>query len=126
MQQALESVGLVSKFNSRPHEISGGQKQRIAIARALINQPRFIIADEPTGALDTKTSKVIMDILARLHREKGVTVVLVTHDPNLQAYATRKVRIVDGQIHSNEVSESTYELSKKPLVFDEVLNNEDE
>lgn len=126
VQQALDSVGLGSKFNSRPHELSGGQKQRIAIARALINNPRFIIADEPTGALDTKTSKVIMDILARLHREQGVTVVLVTHDPNLQAYATRKVRIVDGQIHSNELSEATYKLSEKPLVFDEVLNNEDE
>lgn len=124
VQQALESVGLGSKGHNRPHELSGGQKQRVAIARALINQPRFIIADEPTGALDTKTSMVIMDILARLHQEQGVTVVMVTHDPDLQAYASRKIRIVDGKIHSNDVGNPTYQLSAQPLLFDEVMNDE--
>lgn len=102
VQQALESVGLLEKGNNKPHELSGGQKQRVAIARALINDPKFIIADEPTGALDTKTSRVIMNILARLNHEFGVTVVMVTHDPNLQAYASRQVQIIDGEIVRNE------------------------
>lgn len=102
VETALDDVGLLNKIHHFPHELSGGQKQRVAIARALINQPKFIIADEPTGALDTKTSDVIMEILARLNQEKGVTVVMVTHDPSLQQYASRRVRIVDGVIASNE------------------------
>lgn len=126
VQAALDSVGLGDKGKNKPHELSGGQKQRVAIARALINEPRFIIADEPTGALDTKTSSVIMDILARLHRDKGVTVVMVTHDPDLQAYATRQIRIVDGKIESNVVTTPSYQLSDSPLIFDEVMNNETE
>ncbi|MBK0347925.1 ABC transporter ATP-binding protein [Aerococcaceae bacterium zg-ZJ1578] len=126
VKDALESVGLADKYHHKPSELSGGQKQRIAIARALINNPKFIIADEPTGALDTKTSSVIMDILARLNREKGVTIVMVTHEPDLQQYATRRIKIVDGKIHYNEVSVPNYQLPDKPLIFDEVMNHEDE
>lgn len=122
--EALKNVGLENKGNNKPSELSGGQKQRVAIARALINNPEFIIADEPTGALDTKTSSVIMDILARLNREKGVTVVMVTHAPELQEYASRRIRIVDGKIQVNEACQPSHVLSDKPLLFDEVMNDE--
>lgn len=101
VENALKKVGLDNKAHHKLFELSGGQKQRVAIARALINNPSFIIADEPTGALDTKTSRVIMEILSQLNREEGVTVVMVTHDPTLQAYATRHIVIVDGEIQQN-------------------------
>lgn len=122
VMSSLEAVGLGHKAKSKPSELSGGQKQRVAIARALINQPQFIIADEPTGALDSKTSRVIMDILARLNRDKGVTIVMVTHDPNLQAYANRQVHIVDGVIDTNQVVEPTYILPQEPLTYEEVMD----
>lgn len=96
VKEALAKVGLEDKENSQIPSLSGGQKQRVAIARSLINQPSFIIADEPTGALDTKTSKMVMDTIYQLHQEEGVTVVMVTHDPNLQEYASRHLIIVDG------------------------------
>lgn len=95
IKEALYKVGLSEKENSYIHELSGGQKQRVAIARALINKPRFIIADEPTGALDTENSKIVMDTLKRLN-EEGVTIIMVTHDSSLQEYANRHFFIVDG------------------------------
>ena len=101
VQEALERVGLGDKGKSKPYELSGGQRQRVAIARALVNRPKFIIADEPTGALDTKTSRMIMDIISSLHRQEGVTILMVTHDPTLQEYADRHITIVDGAIHSD-------------------------
>lgn len=104
VNQALERVGIGDKGDQLPSQLSGGQKQRVAIARALINDPEFIIADEPTGALDTKTAKAIMEILAERHREDGVTILMVTHDPTLQRYASRHITIIDG-----EVSERTAE-----------------
>ena len=122
--EALKSVGLESKISNRPHELSGGQKQRVAIARSLINNPSFVIADEPTGALDSKTSIVILDILARLNRQKGVTIIMVTHDPSLEKYATRKIKIVDGEIVFNNKVDSEYQLPDSPLIFDEVMLNE--
>lgn len=122
VMSSLEAVGLGHKAKSKPSELSGGQKQRVAIARALINDPQFIIADEPTGALDSKTSRVIMDILARLNRDKGVTIVMVTHDPNLQSYANRQVHIVDGVIDTNQVVEPTYILPQEPLTYEEVMD----
>ena len=109
VEAALERVGLKDKLKNVPHELSGGQKQRVAIARALINEPQFIIADEPTGALDTKTSTLIMDILKQRHEEDGVTIVMVTHDPALQAYATRNIVIVDGQISQKRWEDLEYE-----------------
>lgn len=102
VQEALDHVGLADKGGVKPKQLSGGQQQRVAIARALINQPRFIIADEPTGALDTKTSRKIMQILERLHAEDGVTILMVTHDPNMQTYASRHIQIVDGRISKTE------------------------
>lgn len=104
VQRALERVGLADKLKQKPSQLSGGQKQRAAIARALINEPKFIIADEPTGALDTKTSASIMEILCQLHAEEGVTIIMVTHDPRMQQFATRQVHIVDGKIQSNVAS----------------------
>ncbi|MDO4431770.1 MAG: ABC transporter ATP-binding protein [Aerococcaceae bacterium] len=101
VQKALDRVGLGDKGNHKPSELSGGQKQRVAIARALINNPSFIIADEPTGALDTKTSRMIMEILSTLHAEEGVTIVMVTHNPEQQKYATRHIVIVDGEMQDN-------------------------
>ncbi|WP_124058504.1 ABC transporter ATP-binding protein [Vaginisenegalia massiliensis] len=113
VEEALAKVGLENKALHRPSELSGGQKQRVAIARALINQPDFIIADEPTGALDTKTSKAIMDILEKLHREDGVTIVMVTHDPALQKYADKHVVIVDGRISTVDKVLNAEELAQK-------------
>ncbi|MCQ9210515.1 ABC transporter ATP-binding protein [Granulicatella seriolae] len=98
VEKALERVGLETKLHQLPKQLSGGQKQRVAIARALVNSPKFIIADEPTGALDTKTSQTIMEIIEHLNKVEGVTIVMVTHDPTLIKYCTRVVRVVDGVI----------------------------
>ena len=102
VKQALEKVGLGDKLEKYPRHLSGGQKQRVAIARALVNSPKFIIADEPTGALDSKTSASIMDILYRLNREDGVTIVMVTHDPTLTKYCSRVIHVIDGVVHEQK------------------------
>ena len=94
----LEMVGLKGFTDRYPNQISGGMQQRVAIARALVNNPEMILADEPTGNLDSKTSDEIMLFLQNLNREQGITIVLVTHEPDVAAYAQRLVRIVDGQI----------------------------
>ncbi|MDK2563831.1 ABC transporter ATP-binding protein [Romboutsia sedimentorum] len=93
--QKLESVGLIDKIKSFPLQLSGGQQQRIAIARSLVNNPSLIFADEPTGALDSETSKDIMDLLKALNKE-GKTIIMVTHDSDLVKYATKVVRLKDG------------------------------
>jgi ABC-type lipoprotein export system ATPase subunit len=97
-EQALTRVGLESKLGSRPGELSGGQKQRVAIARALFNKPRLILADEPTGNLDTRTSGQIIELLESLNRDDGLTVVVVTHEAPLFRNATQTVRLEDGRI----------------------------
>ena len=94
---ALERVGLAERAHHLPNELSGGEKQRVAIARALIGDPHLLLADEPTGALDTKTSDQIMDLLDEANR-KGITIVMVTHEPDVAARARRLVRIRDGRI----------------------------
>ncbi|MGK5508873.1 ABC transporter ATP-binding protein [Brevibacillus formosus] len=100
--RALTSVGLAERLNNKPNELSGGQQQRVSIARALVNDPVILLADEPTGALDTKTSEEIMGIFQKLN-DAGKTVILVTHEPDIAEYAKRIVRFRDGQIIADEV-----------------------
>jgi len=103
--EVLQKVGLGSYGKSRPNQISGGQQQRVAIARALVNRPRLILADEPTGNLDTGTSREIMSIFSQLNQEEGITIVLVTHEPDIASYAKRLVHFVDGRVtHDGAVS----------------------
>ena len=95
---ALETVGLLDKACARASDLSGGQKQRVCIARAIVNKPSIILADEPTGNLDTATSRVVEDMLFRLNQERGITLVIVTHDPDLARRCGRQVRIADGRV----------------------------
>ena len=99
-EQYLEKVELGSRMHHLPSELSGGQKQRVAIARALVNQPAIVLADEPTGALDTKTGEQIMDLLTKLNRE-GKTIIMVTHEPEIAVFANRRIVIRDGVISSD-------------------------
>lgn len=94
---ALEQVGLNDRLFNRPSQLSGGQQQRVAIARALVNQPALLLADEPTGALDTQTSQDVMDLFQDLH-DRGITIVIITHDPEVATRTERKIRIQDGSI----------------------------
>lgn len=99
---ALKSVGLEGREDHHPNQLSGGQQQRVAIARALVNDAPIILADEPTGNLDTRTSSEIMELFERLNRESGITVVLVTHEHDIAAYSKRIIRFLDGHIVSDE------------------------
>ena len=103
-RKALERVGLGERTHHAPNELSGGQQQRVAIARAIVNEPNILLADEPTGALDSKTGVEIMDLFQRLHKENGQTVILVTHDSYVARHTERIIKISDGKIVSDEVN----------------------
>jgi lipoprotein-releasing system ATP-binding protein len=96
--ELLEAFGLTHRLRHRPGQLSGGERQRVAIARALINEPSLLLADEPTGNLDAKTGRAILDVLLNLHRSRRQTMLLVTHDPNVAALADRTVHLVEGRI----------------------------
>ncbi len=102
--QALDAVGLKGWEHHTPAELSGGQQQRVAIARAIVTNPAVLLADEPTGNLDTQRSVEIMELIARLNRERGITVIMVTHEPDMAAYARRVVRFVDGVVESDRLN----------------------
>lgn len=101
--RALKTVGLEGRENHHPNQLSGGQQQRVAIARALVNDAPLILADEPTGNLDTKTSAEIMDLFVKLNNESNITVILVTHEHDIAAYSRRIIKFMDGRIISDEV-----------------------
>jgi len=105
-QAALKNVGLEGREDHNPNQLSGGQQQRVAIARALVNNAPIILADEPTGNLDTKTSVEIMDLLVKLNRESHITVIIVTHEPDIAAYSKRIIKFLDGRIVSDESGEN--------------------
>lgn len=100
--EALRKVGLAERAHHDPSELSGGQQQRVAIARALVGDPQVILADEPTGNLDTKTSVEIIEMLQRLNRDEGMTIVMVTHEKDMAAYAERLIWMVDGRIERDD------------------------
>ena len=102
--QALDAVGLKGWEHHTPAELSGGQQQRVAIALAIVTNPAVLLADEPTGNLDTQRSVEIMELIARLNRERGITVIMVTHEPDMAAYARRVVRFVDGVVESDRLN----------------------
>jgi putative ABC transport system ATP-binding protein len=99
-REALETVGLGDRVNHRPMELSGGQQQRVAIARALINNPAILMADEPTGNLDSKSGKEILELILRLNKERGTTVIVITHDPNVAEKTQRIIRLKDGLVEA--------------------------
>lgn len=103
---ALEAVGLESRRHHRPGELSGGEQQRVAIARALVGEPLLILADEPTGSLDSRSGQVIMEIFQRLNRERGLTIIQVTHDERIASYGSRIVHLLDGRVEKEELLEA--------------------
>jgi len=103
-RQALEAVGLGDRIHHKPTELSGGQQQRVAIARALVNDPAILMADEPTGNLDSKSGKEIMELIIRLNKDLGTTVIIVTHDPRIGEQTERILRIQDGRVQEESAS----------------------
>ncbi len=102
--ELLETVGLRDRINHKPAELSGGQQQRVAIARALANNPKFLLLDEPTGNVDSKTASEVMSLIEKLNEEKGVSIIMVTHDQKLAHEAKRTVQMIDGEIQMDQVN----------------------
>jgi putative ABC transport system ATP-binding protein len=130
--EALTAVGLAGREENHPNQLSGGQQQRVAVARALVNNPALILADEPTGNLDSRTSVEVMEIFQRLNRERGITLILVTHEPDIAEYAQRIVVFKDGKVKKDYPIENprdaAEELRNLPPVVDDddPMGNDDE
>jgi putative ABC transport system ATP-binding protein len=122
---ALASVGLAGREHNHPNQLSGGQQQRVAIARSLVNRPALILADEPTGNLDSRTSIEVMEIFQKLNREQGITLVLVTHEPDIAEYATRVVVFKDGRIKEDHNVASPRNASEELRLLPDVEEAED-
>jgi len=121
--EALAAVGLAGREQNHPNQLSGGQQQRVAVARSLVNNPALILADEPTGNLDSRTSVEVMEIFQRLNRERGITLVLVTHEPDIAQYADRVIVFKDGKIKSDYKvqgkRDAAEELKNLPVIEDD-------
>lgn len=124
--EALAAVGLAGREQNHPNQLSGGQQQRVAVARALVNNPALILADEPTGNLDSRTSVEVMEIFQRLNRERGITLVLVTHEPDIADYAQRVVVFKDGKIKKDYQIENPRDAAEELRNLPPVVDDEDE
>ncbi len=125
-REALSSVGLAGREQNHPNQLSGGQQQRVAVARALVNHPALILADEPTGNLDSRTSIEVMEIFQRLNRERGITLVLVTHEPDIAQYAQRIVVFKDGKIRKDYQVEVQRDAGKELKHMPAIQDDDDE
>jgi len=123
---ALAAVGLTGREQNHPNQLSGGQQQRVAVARALVNNPALILADEPTGNLDSRTSVEVMEIFQRLNRERGITLVLVTHEPDIAEYAKRVIVFKDGKIRKDYEVENQRDAAEEVKNLPPVIEDEDD
>jgi putative ABC transport system ATP-binding protein len=116
-QALLDAVGIGQRAHHTPNQLSGGQQQRVAIARALVNEPEILLADEPTGNLDSRTSIEIMEVLQRLNREQHITIVLITHEPDIAEYGTRVIAFRDGRVFKDEAVPRTRDAAQELLAL---------
>lgn len=125
-KEAIAAVGLAGREQNHPNQLSGGQQQRVAVARALVNNPALILADEPTGNLDSRTSVEVMEIFQRLNRERGITLVLVTHEPDIAQYAQRVIVFKDGKIRKDYQIEESRDAAEELRNLPPVIEDEDD